>query len=124
MNDYPEGPSLSERSGYWQLGTGPESAPLSRDPRQNAELRACAIVDRSLDLPPAALMGIASENVMRVCAWCSSKAAADRWCANRGYTVTHGICPVCEKAALKAVEAPQEISQGEYPSTTSNPKYT
>ena len=40
---YPEGPSLAERSGYHQLGSGPDR-PRVRNPRANEELRACAIV--------------------------------------------------------------------------------
>ena len=40
---YPEGPSLAERSGYHQLGSGPDR-PRERNPRANEELRACAIV--------------------------------------------------------------------------------
>ena len=52
MNDYPDGPSLSERSGYAQLGTtfgGDADAvrPRNMNPDCNRELRENSIVGGS-----------------------------------------------------------------------------
>ena len=52
--------------------------------------------DHSLDLAPPAILSISDDHkTITVCAWCEGKEAADDWCRDRGYEITHGICPVC-----------------------------
>jgi hypothetical protein len=62
------------------------------------------IVDHSLDLPPAALMGPSEKDprIMRVCSYCPGAKQATAWCHARGYAVTHGVCPVCYDREMAA----------------------
>lgn len=56
-----------------------------------------AYVDLSLSLPPSAVMGISEDdpNMLRICAYCETKDAADAWARTRDYGVSHGICSAC-----------------------------
>jgi hypothetical protein len=51
-------------------------------------------------LPPPAIMELQGNDTLVICAWCSTKAEADAWGKARGYTVSHGICPVCAATVM------------------------
>lgn len=55
--------------------------------------------DHTFDLPPPAMMSL-TDNTVTVCAWCPTKDQADQWAKNRGYSVSHGICPICMAAQM------------------------
>lgn len=68
-------------------------------------------------LPPTAVMGIdQAANVLTVCAWCPTKAAADAWGTARGYQVSHGICQACAGREFPALipEAAMCCAQAKY----------
>ena len=66
---------------------------------KNSELMQHAIrwSDRSLDLPPSAVMGISEDdpNILRVCGHCETNKQAIAWGKARDYRVSHGICSAC-----------------------------
>lgn len=47
------------------------------------------------DRPNAVERIVPGENIVVVCAWHRGKAEAHRWGSERGYQITHTICPAC-----------------------------
>jgi hypothetical protein len=51
------------------------------------------------EILPAAWMGYAPDPkrfcVVRICAWCPDKKAADELALSSGFEITHSICPGC-----------------------------
>jgi len=55
-------------------------------------------LSQALRLAPHAIMSLAEDmKTIIVCAWCPTKKDADSWCKVRGFNVSHGICPDCQK---------------------------
>ena len=121
-NTYPDGPTLAERTGCANPGSGPAPAPRETSPSANAELACLPVVEMKtlhLDLstpermdrferamitaygpPPAAFVRMKGD-VALICAWCPSKGDADLWAKARHYEISNTACPSCFEKAMK-----------------------
>jgi hypothetical protein len=121
-NTYPDGPTLAERSGCANPGSGPTPAPRETSPSANAELACLPVVEMKtlhLDLstpermdrferamttaygpPPAAFIREKMGHAV-ICCYCPTKAEADLWAKARNMPISHSACPKCFEKAMK-----------------------
>lgn len=78
------------------------------DAEEDAAAEESLKVDHSLDLPPPAIMEMKGNDTLVICAWCSTKEAADAWGKARGYTLSHSICPVCKPVHFPELAASEK----------------